>query len=87
MSWDVQFAPSAVRGLERLPPRIAAAVVEFATATLPTNPERMSKPLRGDLEGLRTARRGDYRVLFSLNDATTTLLIVRIAHRADVYRR
>ena len=87
MSWDVQFAPSAVRGLERLPPRIAAAVVEFATATLPTNPERISKPLRGDLEGLRTARRGDYRVLFSLNDATTTLLIERIAHRADVNRR
>jgi len=87
VSWDVQFAPSAVRGLERLPPRIAAAVVEFATATLPTNPERMSKPLRGDLEGLRAARRGDYRVLFSLNDATTTLLVVRIAHRADVYRR
>ena len=87
MSWDVQFAPSAVRGLERLPPRIAAAVVEFATAPLPTNPERMSKPLRGDLEGLRAARRGDYRVLFSLNDATTTLLVVRIAHRADVYRR
>jgi len=47
----------------------------------------MSKPLRGDLEGLRAARRGDYRVLFSLNDATTTLLVVRIAHRADVYRR
>lgn len=86
MSWDVQLAPSAVRGLERLPPRIAAAVVEFVTATLPANPERMSKPLRGDLEGLRSARRGDYRVLFSLDEATSTLLVERIAHRADVYR-
>ena len=87
MSWDVQLAPSAVRGLDRLPPRIAVAVVEFVTATLPTNPERMSKPLRGELEGLRSARRGDYRVLFSLDEATATLLVVRIAHRADVYRR
>jgi mRNA-degrading endonuclease RelE of RelBE toxin-antitoxin system len=86
VSWDVQLAPSAVRGLERLPPRIAAAVVEFVTATLPANPERMSKPLRGDLEGLRSARRGDYRVLFSLDEATSTLLVERIAHRADVYR-
>ena len=87
MSWDVQLAPSAVRGLDRLPPRIAVAVVEFVTATLPTNLERMSKPLRGELEGLRSARRGDYRVLFSLDEATATLLVVRIAHRADVYRR
>ena len=87
MSWDVQLAPSAVRRLDRLPPRIAIAVVEFVTATLPTNPERMSKPLRGEIEGLRSARRGDYRVFFSLDEATATLLVVRIAHRADVYRQ
>lgn len=86
MSWDVQFAPSASRGLDRLPAKIAVAVVEFATITLPGNPERMSKPLRGELEGLRSARRGDYRLLFSLDEATATLLVVRVSHRADVYR-
>ena len=86
MNWDVQLAPSAIRGLDRLPARIAPAIVEFITSTLPTNPVRMSKPLQGELEGLRSARRGDYRVLFSFNEATSTLLVVRIAHRADVYR-
>ncbi|NEM90742.1 type II toxin-antitoxin system RelE/ParE family toxin [Galbitalea soli] len=85
MSWDVQLAPSAIRGLEKLPPRVAVAVVEFVTATLPTNPAPMSKPLRGELDGLWTARRGDYRVLFSLDKATNTLFVMRIAHRADVY--
>lgn len=84
MTWKVAFAPSAVRGIDRLPPRIATAVVEFVTSTLPVNPERMSKPLRGEFEGLRSARRGDYRVLFLLED--DTLLIVRIAHRSDAYR-
>lgn len=87
MTWEVRLAPSAVRGLDRLPPRIATAVVEFVTTTLPANPERMSKPLRGELEGLRSARRGDYRVLFSLDPATSMLLVIRIGHRADVYRR
>ncbi len=86
MNWDVQFAPSAIRGLERLPRRIAPAIVEFATVTLPTNPERMSKPLQGELEGLRSARRGDYRVLISLDESAGVLLVVRIAHRADAYR-
>lgn len=86
MSWDVQLAPSAIRTLDRLTPRIAVAVVEFITRTLPENPERMSMPLRGELEGLCSARRGDYRVLFSLDETASTLLVVRIAHRADVYR-
>lgn len=84
--WAVQVAPGAVRSLERLPPRVAGAVVEFVTAVLPTNPERMSKPLRYELEGLRSARRGDYRVLFFLDEDTKVLLVVRIAHRADAYR-
>ncbi|TAJ49150.1 MAG: type II toxin-antitoxin system RelE/ParE family toxin [Herbiconiux sp.] len=86
MNWAVRFAPAALRGLQRLPTRISPAIVEFATVTLPTNPERLSKPLRNELEGVRSARRGDYRVLFTLDDSTHTLLVVRVAHRADVYR-
>lgn len=84
--WAVQVAPSAVRSLDRLPPRVAGAVVEFVTATLPGDPIRMSRPLRYELEGLRSARRGDYRVLFALDPDTHVLLVVRIAHRADAYR-
>lgn len=84
--WQVRVAPSAVRSLDRLPPRVATAVVEFVTRTLPENPLRMSKPLQNDLEELRSARRGDYRVLFSLDEDTRVLLVVRIAHRADAYR-
>ncbi|PRI12056.1 type II toxin-antitoxin system RelE family toxin [Leucobacter massiliensis] len=86
MSWEVQFSPAALRSLDRLPPRIAAAVVEFTTATLPQNPERMSKPLRDELNGLRSARRGDYRVLFSLDHERGVLLVIRLAHRADAFR-
>ncbi len=84
--WTVQVAPSAVRSLDRLPPRVAGAVVEFVTRTLPGNPERMSKPLRYEFEGMRSARRGDYRVLFTLDDEARVLLVIRIAHRADAYR-
>lgn len=85
MTCNAQFASSAIRALDRLPPRIAGAVVEFVTVTLVTNPERMSKPLRGELENLRSARRGDYRVLFALDGDASTLLVIRVAHRADVY--
>lgn len=86
MTWDVGFADSALRGLDRLPLRIAQAIVEFATRTLPENPQRMSKLLQGEFEGLRSARRGDYRVLFFLDEESGRIVVVRVAHRADAYR-
>lgn len=45
----------------------------------------MSKPLQNDLEGLRTARRGDYRILFTLDKSAGILLVIRIGHRAHIY--
>lgn len=84
--WTVRLAPSAVRALDRLPHKVAAAIAEFITATLPTDPYRMSKPLRHELAGWRVARRGDYRVTFRILDDDHALLIGRVEHRAHIYR-
>jgi mRNA interferase RelE/StbE len=84
--YEVRIASTARRQLSRLPDRSAVAVVEFITTVLPQNPLRLSKPLTGEFEGLRSARRGDYRVLIELDEDAHTVLVVRIAHRADAYR-
>lgn len=85
--WSIQLSPTAVRALDRLPHKIAAAIVEFVTGTLPTDPYRLSKPLRFEFEGWRVARRGDYRVTFRALADDHVLYIGRIEHRAHVYRR
>ncbi|RFU21134.1 type II toxin-antitoxin system RelE family toxin [Geodermatophilus marinus] len=84
--YEVRIASAARRQLARLPTRSAVAVVEFLTTVLPENPLGLSKPLAGDFAGLRSARRGDYRVLIDVDDGTRTVLVVRIAHRAEAYR-
>jgi len=85
-AWRVEFSRPAVRSLARLPEKVAAAVVEFVTMTLPTDPYRMSKPLQGDLAEWRVARRGEYRVTLQILDEDRVILIGRIEHRVDVYR-
>lgn len=85
--WSVQLSPTAVRALDRLAHKIAAAIVEFVTGTLPADPYRLSKPLRFEFEGWRVARRGDYRVTFRAIEDDRTLYVGRIEHRAHVYRR
>jgi len=85
--WSVQLSPSAVRAIDRLPHKVAAAVAEFITTTLPDDPHRLSKPLRFELAGWRVARRGDYRITFRLIEEPGILYIGRVEHRAHVYRR
>jgi mRNA interferase RelE/StbE len=73
------------RQIERLPTAVAAAVIETLDA-IASNPRRLGKPLRFELEGCWSARRGPYRIVYRLDDATRTVSVLAVAHRADVYR-
>lgn len=78
--------PAARRQLDRLPERYAVAVLELLPK-IADNPKRLGKPLRFELEGRWSARRGSYRIVYALEEATRTVRVLAIAHRADVYRR
>lgn len=69
-----------------IPPRIVPAIVEFVYGDLASNPRRVGKLLERELAGIFSARRGPYRVLFDIDDKTETVQILRVDHRADVYR-
>lgn len=81
--YDIAWTPTARRTLSRLPEKVATAAVEFIYGPLPENPQRVGKALRFELEGLHSARRGDYRVIYRISDVVT---ITAIEHRADAYR-
>ena len=84
--WNVEVTGPAMKGFRRLPEKVATAIVEFVTGALADDPHRLSKPLTNELLGLRTARRGDYRVLFTLDIEEHVLYVHRIEHRSDVYK-
>jgi mRNA interferase RelE/StbE len=82
----VRLTRSAQRDLNRLPDAVAAAAVEFIFGALAQNPNRVGKPLLGELEGLHSARRGQYRIIYEIEQAAVTVTIIRVAHRADANR-
>jgi len=84
--FDLRVAPSAARSLERLPEPVAAAVVGFLTGPLLDEPCRVGRPLVRQLTGYWSARRGAYRVVYAIDEPNLLVLVVRIEHRADVYR-
>jgi mRNA interferase RelE/StbE len=84
--WRVEVSASAERQLSRLPEKAAAAVIE-TLAALAEDPRRSGKPLRFELEGLWSARRGPYRVVYRIDGRRRRVTVITVGHRADVYRR
>lgn len=79
-------ASTAERSLARLPEAVAAAVVEFMLRALVDAPRRVGYPLHRELAGLWSARRGPYRIVYEIDDDARVVAVLRIDHRADIYR-
>ena len=87
MAYKVEITPEGLRHLNRLPDKVRAAVMETIFGSIAENPPRAGKPLRGELEGLYSARRGEFRVVYEIDEATRTVLIHRAQHRRSAYRK
>lgn len=77
--------------LEILPnPVLMAGLVEARTeieaGTTVENPQRVGKRLLRDLAGYWSARRGQYRVIYVIDDDEVVVTVVNVDHRRDVYR-
>ena len=83
-SYSVQIKRSAAKELERLPNKARRQIVkriqELADDPRPPGSEKLT----GD--DLYRLRQGDYRVVYAIEDAVLTVLVIRVRHRREVYR-
>jgi mRNA interferase RelE/StbE len=84
--FQVAWSTPARRAVARLPEKVATAAVEFIYGSLAVNPHRVGKPLKLELDGLYSARRGDYRLIYRIDEQRHRIEAVAIEHRSDVYR-
>ncbi len=83
----VYLKPAAERALKKIGDRtarrrVARAIDGLATTARPPQAVR----IQGS-DGLLRIRAGDYRIIYTVEDATRTVLIATIGHRREVYRR
>jgi mRNA interferase RelE/StbE len=84
--YEVEITPDGLRHLDRLPTKVRSAVIETILGSIAENPQRAGKPLRGELEGVYSARRGEFRVIYEIDDEARVVLVHRAQHRRRVYR-
>jgi mRNA interferase RelE/StbE len=82
--YAVEFLPSAARALSRLDRSVQRRIVRRVDG-LAADPRVGATKLRGSDDVWRV-RVGDYRILYSIEDARLVILVIRIGHRRDVYR-
>ena len=86
MPYTVEFAPRAARDFRCLD-RAAQQRLRGQIDRLAENPRpRGCEKLVGG-DSLYRIRVGDYRIVYQVRDRVLVVLVVRIGHRRDVYRR
>ncbi len=85
MTYSIRIKRSAARELARVPRKDRVRVVR-AIDGLADEP-RSGTALKGELRGLRRIRVRRYRVVYEVLDGEVVVLVVRVAHRREAYRR
>jgi mRNA interferase RelE/StbE len=85
MAYAIEFVPSARRELHKLPREVQLKLnPRIASLSFDPRPPG-SKKLKGGDE-LWRIRVSDYRIVYEVQDKILVVLVVRVAHRREVYR-
>ncbi|NOZ41115.1 MAG: type II toxin-antitoxin system RelE/ParE family toxin [Planctomycetes bacterium] len=86
MRYKVQIAPAANRQLKKFS-RDAQKRLRVGIDSLADDPRPPGVKKLIGAEALWRIRIGDYRVVYEIQDAKLLVLVLRIAHRKDIYRK
>jgi mRNA interferase RelE/StbE len=89
MAWQIEFDPDARRELEKLDKPISDRILKFLQerVTALDNPRTIGEGLHGPLRQYWKYRIGDYRLICSIQDDRLVVIVVRVGHRREVYKR
>lgn len=86
--YSVEFVRSARKEFEKLPARIRERVLEALTL-LSLNPysELLKVKKMKSTADLFRIRIGDYRVVYEIRTVKLVVIVIKIGHRSEIYRK
>ncbi len=85
MTYQIEFVKQAAKQFRALPAQEQERLQSKIDA-LATEPRPIGVIQLAGEENLYRIRVGDYRIVYSIQDAQLLVLVVKIGHRKDVYR-
>ena len=89
MAWTVELDPAVEKELNKLDPQQAKRILRFLFERIThlDDPGSIGEALKGSrLNTLWKYRVGDYRIISSIEDDVSRILVVKVGDRKEVYR-
>lgn len=89
MAWTVELDPAVEKELNKLDPQQAKRILRFLFERIThlDDPRSIGEALKGSrLNTLWKYRVGDYRIISSIEDDVSRILVVKVGDRKEVYR-
>jgi mRNA interferase RelE/StbE len=86
MLYSIEFRPAVLKSLKRFPKRDLVRIkkkIEELGSNLP-NPD--TTKMKGD-NSFHKVRSGDYRIIYEIHDDRLVILVVKVGHRKEVYKK
>ena len=85
--YSVILKPSAAKDVDRIDGRADRERIVRRIHALADNPRAYGSEKLEGFDATYRVRQGDYRIVYDIDDATATVLVLKVRHRKDVYRR
>ena len=86
MVYTIEFRPAVLKSLKKIPKRdlvrIKKKIEELATDL----PDPKTTIMKGD-NSFHKIRSGNYRIIYEIYNDRLVILVVKIGHRKDVYKK
>ena len=86
MQYSVEFRPAVLKSLKRFPKRDLARIKKKIDELGSKLPSPNITKMKGD-NSFHKVRSGDYRIIYEIHDDRLVILVVKIGHRKDVYKK
>lgn len=86
MAYSIEFRPGAVKSLKRLPKQDLVKIKSKIDQLANNLPNPHVTKLKGN-NLFHRIRSGSYRIIYEINGDELIILIIKIGHRKDIYKR
>ena len=86
MKYSVEFRPAVLKSLKRLPKKDLRRIKKRIDDLAENLPDPATTKMKGD-NSFHKIRSGNYRIIYEIHDDRLVILVVKVGHRKDVYKR
>ena len=86
MLYSVEFRPAVLKSLKRLPKKDLRRIRKRIDDLAENLPDTATTKMKGN-NSFHKIRSADYRIIYEMHDDRLVILVVKIGHRKDVYKR